>query len=262
MSKISISSNPSGTATYTITAPAGSTDRTLTLPDAAGAVVIDEAGGGSVKIDSNGNVGIGIAFPQSDLDIVSKTTGTDAVIGLTAAGTRRYEIKTLTSDGALSFVDNSPPIVSERMRIDSAGRVTMPYQPAFLAYNAPASYVTGDTIVWSSTALNRGSVYNTSNGRFTAPVNGLYQFFASVRIETGIANASYHRLTFLHNGSQIQWSLSRLNFHLNGYYSHASNDQVVSMSAGDYVEVKFQSSLSSITTGAPNEHIFYGYLIG
>jgi hypothetical protein len=40
MSKISLSGNPSGTATYTIASPAGSTDRTLTLPDATGTVFV------------------------------------------------------------------------------------------------------------------------------------------------------------------------------------------------------------------------------
>lgn len=40
MSKIAVSSPASGTATYTISAPAGSTDRTITLPDATGTVLL------------------------------------------------------------------------------------------------------------------------------------------------------------------------------------------------------------------------------
>jgi hypothetical protein len=40
MSKIAVSSPASGTATYTISAPAGSTDRTLTLPDATGTMLV------------------------------------------------------------------------------------------------------------------------------------------------------------------------------------------------------------------------------
>ena len=39
MSKIAVSSPASGTATYTISAPAGSTDRTLTLPDNTGTIL-------------------------------------------------------------------------------------------------------------------------------------------------------------------------------------------------------------------------------
>jgi hypothetical protein len=39
MSRVAIKGNASGTATYTLEAPAGSTDRTLTLPDEAGTVL-------------------------------------------------------------------------------------------------------------------------------------------------------------------------------------------------------------------------------
>jgi hypothetical protein len=39
MSKISLSGNPSGTATFTIESPATNTDRTLVLPDNAGTVL-------------------------------------------------------------------------------------------------------------------------------------------------------------------------------------------------------------------------------
>jgi hypothetical protein len=39
MSKIAVSSPASGTATYTISAPAGSTDRTISLPDATGTIL-------------------------------------------------------------------------------------------------------------------------------------------------------------------------------------------------------------------------------
>jgi len=39
MTKIAISPNVNGTGTFTIAAPDSSTDRTLTLPDAAGEVV-------------------------------------------------------------------------------------------------------------------------------------------------------------------------------------------------------------------------------
>lgn len=258
MSRISLTPNASGTGTFTIAAPNSDTDRTLTLPDTTG-TVLTSAGG-----TMSGTYGFGgfVSLQTSDVNGYPRINGSSASaqLGLFRSSGGTEGGMYVGGDGGQFSVWSSD--FQRRLNVSQAGIVTMPYQPAFVAYNAPASLVAGSTIVWSSTALNRGSVYNTSNGRFTAPVSGLYQFFASVRVESGIANTSYHRLTFLHNGSQIQWSLSRLNFHLNGYFSHASNDQVVAMSAGDYVEVKFESSPSPITTGAPNEHIFYGYLIG
>ena len=64
------------------------------------------------------------------------------------------------------------------MRISSSGYVTKPDTPAFIVrhtaaevYSA-ASYIDGP---WTVT-LNRGNHFNTSNGIFTTPVAGLYQF--------------------------------------------------------------------------------------
>lgn len=158
---------------------------------------------------------------------------------------------------------NGAPVSLPAMYINQNGHITAPYTPAFVAYGAPATLSNNAVIVWGSTALNRGSVYNTTNGRFTAPVAGLYQFFASVRIENSAAATAYHRVTFSHNGVGIEWSKSRLNSRpATGYYTHASNDHIVGMAAGDYVEVKLESSTASFATAAPNEHVFYGYLIG
>lgn len=43
MSKITLAPNAAGTATFTVAAPNTSTDRTLTLPDAAGTVLVGGA---------------------------------------------------------------------------------------------------------------------------------------------------------------------------------------------------------------------------
>jgi hypothetical protein len=53
MSKIAVSSPASGTATYTISAPAGSTDRTLTLPDNTGTVLAGTVGASTTNTVTN-----------------------------------------------------------------------------------------------------------------------------------------------------------------------------------------------------------------
>ena len=61
MSKVKIEGNASGTGTLTISAPNTDTDRSLTLPDAAGEVLVTD---GTITIDdTNDRVGIGTDSP-------------------------------------------------------------------------------------------------------------------------------------------------------------------------------------------------------
>ena len=63
----------------------------------------------------------------------------------------------------------------DRIIIDSSGRVTTPYVPAFSGYRdvTPAG-IQQDPWVANIVQVNNGSCYNSSNGRFTIPVNGFY----------------------------------------------------------------------------------------
>lgn len=110
MSKISLTPNASGTGNFTIASPATNTDRTLTLPDSTGTVVVTsgaqtiefadgsastpsitnsgdtntgmffpaadtiafaEGGVEAMRLDASGNVGIGTSSPTYKLDISS-----------------------------------------------------------------------------------------------------------------------------------------------------------------------------------------------
>ena len=77
MSKISLKPALSGTATFTIEAPATNTDRIFELPDEAGKILTNggaidvdaSAPNDSVAIDSAGNVGIGTTNPLNTLHV-------------------------------------------------------------------------------------------------------------------------------------------------------------------------------------------------
>ena len=73
---------------------------------------------------------------------------------------------------------------SARLTIDASGRVTMPYQPAFCMHTNDANDInyTGSNQKVTATWLDDGPFFNrsgsgfsTSNSRFTAPIDGVYQ---------------------------------------------------------------------------------------
>ena len=89
------------------------------------------------------------------------------------------------TDTASSSANSSITGWTERLRIDSSGRVTMPYQPSFRV-GRNSNYIpgAGSDIIFNVTGgtyhHNNGGHYSTSNGRFTAPVAGMYTFSAHV----------------------------------------------------------------------------------
>ena len=74
MSKIALSGPAGGTATYTVTAPTGATDRTITLPDVTGTLVTNTSGSVSQAMLAAGVAGNGPAFsayPSASQSIAS-----------------------------------------------------------------------------------------------------------------------------------------------------------------------------------------------
>jgi len=153
--------------------------------------------------------------------------------------------------GELVFLTGS---MSERMRIDSSGRVTMPYQPAFRAINAPSIGNSG-TLIWANAPVNTGSCYNTSNGRFTAPVAGNYIFTMSMLFSS---NSNYARIEFTVNGTPETTYADTLESS-NGSYLTLNASSVIQLSAGDYVSVKNTGQINTYGAGYGS---FCGHLIG
>ena len=160
------------------------------------------------------------------------------------------------SSGALAFGTAS----TERMRIDSAGRVTMPYQPCFSAWYAASGSVStvGATLPFDTTHVNVGNHYSTSTNRFTAPVAGVYQFSWTALYR----NANYQIVSLYKNGANI-WDQGPLHV-----TNHSSSEATlgstvfINLASGDYVDVRLYSISGGDAYYGRGHANFTGRLVG
>lgn len=224
----------------------------------------------TLKVDSTNNrVGIGTASPLSDLhqDIALSDReghhlyyGTDAKAAFTVVpNTGEIRVGAATTGTSGNYLTeimtrNGSNLVTA-IRADAYGRITMPNQIAFRAYAAPQTTQAQSTLVWSATATNIGSHYNTSNGRFTVPVAGSYLFSISMLYP---ASGSYARLLLAING-QTSTQVADTLTSVSGSYQSSNATAIITLSVNDYVTVVNSGPITTYGTGYGS---FCGHLIG
>ena len=210
----------------------------------------------TLKVDSaNNRVGVGTAAPADELHINS--TGANVNLRLTRDTNTGCRVS--GSDGATTpafIVDTiESGTATERMRIDASGRVTTPNQPSFLARGIAGQPGVGGVFVFNGADYNRGNCYSTSNGRFTAPVNGFYMFTCHV-MSDGTDGRLMIRL--FKNGTHMSQGSSSSNAN---QYQDSRIAFMMYMAAGDYAEVQYLGYKSSYNNNAYHNH-FAGHLLG
>jgi len=145
------------------------------------------------------------------------------------------------------------------MQLD-ASYVIKPSQPSFAAYQGQSSWgvASGATMVFNSTRHNVGNHYNTSNGRFTAPVAGSYLFTLFI-IYTGNYNSAYIRM--FKNGSRQYGSDVHFTHGDNsGNWDTVTMNQIFDLSEGDYITIL--NGNPGVTYHGNHWMQFCGYLLG
>ena len=147
--------------------------------------------------------------------------------------------------------------MTNTMVLSNQGHVTTPSQPKFYGYmtgGAAQATSTETILIMDTVPVNVGSHYNTSNGRFTAPISGWYHFTLAVYWET---STSYTRTRINVNGNQKWYTISPSQ----GPHTERAAGELY-LSAGDYVDARIQPTNATDYYRAEAHTSFAGYLIG
>ncbi len=123
----------------------------------------------------NNNTGAGAKNQIDFADAGGQSTS--SIQGFNTDQTNNYGYLTFNTRSA----QGTPP--EERMRISKEGYVTKPDQPrALVKISSTTTMSNGKVTNWASPTYNVGSLWDTSNYRFVAPVTGLYLVGGNFRI--------------------------------------------------------------------------------
>jgi len=236
-------------------------------------------------VDANGNVGVGTASPAS---FNQRVTAPHLVVGSGGNSSGVTVYSGAANQGSINFADgttttqqyegglvyNHPSNYmsfhtnggTERMRIDSSGRVTMPYQPFFHAYLTSNQTISSSTelINFSSVVSNVGGYFSTSDKKFTCPISGRYFFSVGVRYNSGISTSDFTRFSLVRNGNNYANEMKimdAINFFSNSSYAESTLVVILNCAANDYFWVVDSSANTGTVYTGGNCH-FIGYLLG
>jgi|11_taG_2_1085331.scaffolds.fasta_scaffold00415_32 hypothetical protein len=236
-------------------------------------LVISQNAQANLSITSAGLVGIGLTNPTNSHGKGLHIADTNAGIRIqNTADTGWAYMEYADESNTVKYVQGYRDVsglygirpgnslsASTGLTIDSSGYVTKPNHPAFYAYRNDGSGQTssGDQ-VFNETRTNNGSHYDTTNGRFTAPVSGMYFFSCSVQLYGSSASP----------GTALSFRINGTDFH--GSYS--SSNPIYDEKAGDHTMLYFSAVISltkdqyvtvwTSTTVRGMQSYFTGYLIG
>jgi hypothetical protein len=177
---------------------------------------------------------------------------TNIQLNTTTAGAKNWRMTNEGNAGRLRFLGTDGTTTVFPMFFNPNGQVTMPSQPAFRV-NKSTSTTAFVEVVYNVENLDIGNNFNTSTGRFTAPVSGTYYFSFFGVPQTGtLINLSL----YANGGAAGFWTN-------NGSTSNdasCSCSAVLQLNANDYVSVFLVGGTMRTSNGDNNG--FMGYLIG
>ena len=142
------------------------------------------------------------------------------------------------TDRSLDILDHAQ--ANTLFRVTGNGLVTKPLTPYFFGGRNTGQTGSGNDFVSSVTVTNRGSHYNTSNGRFTAPVAGDYFCsFKSFSSPQSLSSAHYQVSLRINDSTK-----SIYYFYNSDKHAPIAFSEILNLSASDYVTAHIHGSLT------------------
>ena len=232
---------------------------------------IDAPTGGDVNyaaILNGGNVGIGVSSPAQKLTLDSGYVQVGNGIG--GGGGVKYPYSSSNADtrnwrtrsdiaaygdwGIEQSTTQSGETYATKLLINPAGYVTTPLQPSFRV-GSVTTYSSSSTVLHTIDFHDIGNNYNPTNGRFTAPVAGVY-YFGAQAISSSDTTSATQKIKFTKNGTDVCDARA-------GGYTQSSLHlkTVIQLAVGDYMDVVVEDGSVLGASGGYHDQ-FMGYLIG
>lgn len=195
----------------------------------------------SVRTDSaeNGGFWARVNNATGDPIFLCTTNATDWAFGVDNSDSDAFVVSASSALGT-----------TNALKITTAGEITMPLQPAFLAYNSVDDTLVTDntTLEFDTEVFDQGSDFNNSTDTFTAPVTGRYLFTVSLYFTNGTTNTS----------KSIELVTSNRTLVLPGSFADGAggiNASVITdMDAGDTASLVINLGSGTITAQGADSH--------
>jgi len=223
----------------------------------------DNADATAITINNSENVGIGTTSPSSKLTLKAANNGYTG--GLRIEGVDETTALAITHvNGDNYFSGNA---TNDHLILNSSGYVTKPNQPYFSVYVAnvggsgnPSSGAAEDVVPFDAAEFNVGNHFNISTYRFTAPVDGVYQFNWNLSIYQ-VAVGSWVRQRAYKNGSS--YKIFEYKYSQSAADQHFASSFAFKLDQNDYIEFYANSSDTNFTYSAGALwNTCTGYLLG
>ena len=196
---------------------------------------------------------------QTSLQFTTSTTSTGADSAIVS------QAEDASGNSNLSFWTDTSNGMTKKLQINSSGDLLYTSNNRNYAFwyksptNSSSNAASSNAEVLTfGTAILANSAYNTTNGRYTAPIDGLYFIRFNGLLDNNAGDAG-HRASVYVNGAQYgdriayQQIVSGTN---NGIYIQLSGTALVYMSANDYAQIHCTAGIH-----VSGETQFLGYLI-